>query len=227
MNTRACQRLEAMLAEEERRGDTGSNIIGSHVDVVTTGELRVVLALAQETLDNTGPGTPLARLEYLLEELEKRFPGVVNPLSSESPEPLLLAALDKAIVKRNLRQPTSRPPIMSGSGTLIGDLVRTFTAEEYATDAGKVIQHATETGEARVVDENGKTLVQISIPTEDLPTFDDSDPRRWTPPALAQCAWCGDFVPISTLRKMPEGLTTPRCRDAVPCHQRRSAKGAP
>jgi len=47
-------------------------------------------------LENDGPGTPIARLTYLLDELEKRFPGVVNPVSSEPPEPLLLAALDKA-----------------------------------------------------------------------------------------------------------------------------------
>jgi hypothetical protein len=226
----ACQRLEAMLAEETRRGDTGTNVIGSHMDVVTTGELRVVLALALETLDNTGPGTPLARLECLLEELEKRFPGVVNPLSSELPEPLLLAALDKAIFKSNLRQRTSPPPIQSVGGDLVG-MVRTFSAEEYSTKADEVIKHAAETGEAQVVDENGKVLVSIHIPTHDLPTLDDEHeltPAEWekrsAPPALAQCAWCGEFVPITTLRKMPAAMSTPRCKDAVPCHARRRVR---
>lgn len=45
------------------------------------------------------PGTPIARLTYLLAELEKRFPGVVDSYSSEPPEPLLLAALDKALCR--------------------------------------------------------------------------------------------------------------------------------
>lgn len=44
-----------------------------------------------------GPGTPYARLCYLLDELEKRFPGVVNPVMSDPPEPKLLAALDGRI----------------------------------------------------------------------------------------------------------------------------------
>ena len=47
--------------------------------------------------DDSGPGTPIARLTYLLEELEKRFPGVVTQTSSESPEPKLLAAIDAAL----------------------------------------------------------------------------------------------------------------------------------
>lgn len=46
--------------------------------------------------DPDGPGTPSARLHFLLSELEKRFPGVVDPFSSEPSEPKLLAALDQA-----------------------------------------------------------------------------------------------------------------------------------
>lgn len=40
-------------------------------------------------------GTPEARFNLLMDELEKRFPGVVNQLSSEPPELRLLEALDK------------------------------------------------------------------------------------------------------------------------------------
>lgn len=40
-----------------------------------------------------GPGTPHARLSYLLNELCALFPGVVDPLSSQAPEPMLLDAI--------------------------------------------------------------------------------------------------------------------------------------
>jgi hypothetical protein len=40
-----------------------------------------------------GPGTPSARLSYLLRELEALLPGVVNPLSSEPPETKLIDAV--------------------------------------------------------------------------------------------------------------------------------------
>lgn len=54
-------------------------------------------AARDDNADEGTPGTPLARLSYLLDELEKRFPGVVNPVMSDPPEPKLLAALDAKI----------------------------------------------------------------------------------------------------------------------------------
>lgn len=41
-----------------------------------------------------GPGTPAFRLSWLLAELQKRLPGVVQPFSSDPPEDKLLRALD-------------------------------------------------------------------------------------------------------------------------------------
>jgi hypothetical protein len=40
-------------------------------------------------------GTPSARLHYLFDELDQRFPNAVSPVSSEPPEPKYLAAIDK------------------------------------------------------------------------------------------------------------------------------------
>jgi hypothetical protein len=40
-----------------------------------------------------GPGTPAARFSYLLHELEALFPGVVDPVLSDSPETKLLDAV--------------------------------------------------------------------------------------------------------------------------------------
>jgi hypothetical protein len=51
-------------------------------------------------MDN-GPGTPLARLSYLLDELAKRFPGVHCPIMSDPAEPKYLAAIDRLIEKSN------------------------------------------------------------------------------------------------------------------------------
>lgn len=42
----------------------------------------------------TGPGTPSYRLDWLLAELDKRFPGAVRPLSSSDGEHNYLAAID-------------------------------------------------------------------------------------------------------------------------------------
>ncbi len=50
---------------------------------------------------STESGTPKARLAKLLAELDKRFPGVVNPISSEPPEPKYLAEIDRLIEKSN------------------------------------------------------------------------------------------------------------------------------
>lgn len=50
-------------------------------------------------MDDDQPGSPLARLSYLLDELDKRFPGVVNPVLSDPPEPKYLAAIDRLIEK--------------------------------------------------------------------------------------------------------------------------------
>jgi len=46
--------------------------------------------------ERTGPGTPSGRLEYLLNELEKRFPAVHNKWMSDAPEPKYLAAIDRS-----------------------------------------------------------------------------------------------------------------------------------
>jgi len=43
------------------------------------------------------PGTPAARLKYLLEELDKRFPGVVNPVDSAPDEEKYLAEIDRLL----------------------------------------------------------------------------------------------------------------------------------
>lgn len=48
-----------------------------------------------DDIDDNGPGTPIARLGYLLDELAKRFPGVCNPNMSYSYEPRYLEAIDK------------------------------------------------------------------------------------------------------------------------------------
>jgi hypothetical protein len=56
-------------------------------------------------MDN-GPGTPIARLTYLLDELAKRFPGAVNPCLSDPPEPKYLAAIDRLIVLENYYRKT-------------------------------------------------------------------------------------------------------------------------
>lgn len=55
-----------------------------------------------------GPGTPIARLTYLLAELDKRFPGVVNPVMSDPPEPKYLAAIDYLIRNQNTTSKISR-----------------------------------------------------------------------------------------------------------------------
>lgn len=48
-------------------------------------------------VENNGPGTPIYRLSKFFEELDKRFPGVVNPILSDPPEPKYLAAIDRVI----------------------------------------------------------------------------------------------------------------------------------
>ena len=54
-----------------------------------------------------GPGTPIARLSKLLDELDKRFPGVVNPVLSDPPEPKLLKAIDDLIARNKVLEPLS------------------------------------------------------------------------------------------------------------------------
>ena len=44
-----------------------------------------------------GHGTPVARMEYLHDELDKRFPDAVNPVLSDPPEPKYLAAIDALV----------------------------------------------------------------------------------------------------------------------------------
>lgn len=68
-------------------------------------------------LRDEGPGTPVARLTYLLDELEKRFPGVVNPVLSDPPEPKLLAALDAQVeeFRALIRELIFKPPNRSKS----------------------------------------------------------------------------------------------------------------
>ena len=44
-----------------------------------------------------GPGTVPYRFRRLMEELDKRFPGVVNPCLSDPPEPKLLRAIDRLL----------------------------------------------------------------------------------------------------------------------------------
>lgn len=58
-------------------------------------------------MDN-GPGTPIHRLTRLLEELDKRFPGVVNPILSDPPEPKYLAAIDALIRNQTTTSKISR-----------------------------------------------------------------------------------------------------------------------
>jgi hypothetical protein len=48
----------------------------------------------------TGPGTPSARLQYLLEELDILFPDEVSKFSSEPPEPKYLGAIRKLLGKK-------------------------------------------------------------------------------------------------------------------------------
>lgn len=64
-------------------------------------DARALVAEARRlrALDADGPGTPIARLTYMLDEMERRFPGVVNPVASDPPEPKLLAAVDAALAK--------------------------------------------------------------------------------------------------------------------------------
>jgi hypothetical protein len=48
-------------------------------------------------LNDNGPGTPIARLSYLLDELRRRFPDTISVYSSEPPEPKYLEAIDKLL----------------------------------------------------------------------------------------------------------------------------------
>jgi hypothetical protein len=52
---------------------------------------------ARSKIPHEGPGSPAARLTYILWELIKRFPKAHDAYSSAPPEPLLLAALDEVI----------------------------------------------------------------------------------------------------------------------------------
>lgn len=54
--------------------------------------------------NDKGPGTIHWRYCRLMEELDKRFPGVVNPLLSDPPEPKYLAAIDRLIERDPLRE---------------------------------------------------------------------------------------------------------------------------
>jgi hypothetical protein len=50
-------------------------------------------------MDDKGPGTVYHRFSRLLDELDKRFPGVANPVMSDPPEPKYLAAIDRLLEK--------------------------------------------------------------------------------------------------------------------------------
>lgn len=50
---------------------------------------------------------------------------------------------------------------------------RTFSEAEYTADARGVVAHAAMTGTAVVAASDGRPLVVINIPTEDLATFED------------------------------------------------------
>lgn len=50
---------------------------------------------------------------------------------------------------------------------------RTFSEAEYTANARSVVAHAAMTGTAVVAAADGRPLVVISIPTEDLATFED------------------------------------------------------
>ncbi len=55
-----------------------------------------------------GPGTIYWRFSRLLEELDKRFPGVANPILSDPPEPKYLKAIDELIRNQNTSSKISR-----------------------------------------------------------------------------------------------------------------------
>jgi hypothetical protein len=57
--------------------------------------------------EKAGPGTPSARLDYLLTELCNRFPGVVSIFSSVPPELALLNAIDQVIKEASIGKPVA------------------------------------------------------------------------------------------------------------------------
>ena len=59
---------------------------------------KVAMTL-DEHLKSSEPGSPLARLEYLLGELGKLFPNAHSPASSSPPEPKYLNAIRILIAK--------------------------------------------------------------------------------------------------------------------------------
>jgi len=54
----------------------------------------------------------------------------------------------------------------------VGDGSRTFSEAEFKADGAKVVAHAAATGTAVVAAPDGRTVLLISIPTEDLPVLD-------------------------------------------------------
>ena len=52
-------------------------------------------ALEAEKLRSKGPGTPHARLSWLLKELQRIFPDCCSEFSSEAPEPKYIAAIER------------------------------------------------------------------------------------------------------------------------------------
>lgn len=95
--------FENALGREDRilwRGDTEEGEAASESDHqkakadVDTSKAALLARLRQLRADRSGPGTPSYRLNWLLAELDKRFPGAVHPLSSSDGEHNYLAAID-------------------------------------------------------------------------------------------------------------------------------------
>lgn len=57
----------------------------------------------------TGDYITAARLEYIFDELEKRFPGTINPFSSRPPEIELLKAIDELLAKNTPVKTNAHP----------------------------------------------------------------------------------------------------------------------
>lgn len=81
-------------------------------------------ALVVGDVERTGPGTPSARLTYLLGELRNRFPGAHGIYDSSSPEPKYLAAIEAALASNKAAE--------NATDTLVAVLDAIGYTEEFA-----------------------------------------------------------------------------------------------
>lgn len=117
-----------------------------------------------------GPGTPIRRLSWLLDELAKRFPDAGQPLSDQAPEHRYLLAIDYLIAIQRVMNHQSaaageayadeviRHHLQPAGSSMVAEvLMKCYEADRYhpERDPNSVLNH--------VMSEIGEVAIEVNI----------------------------------------------------------------